>query len=36
LLVQQMFRLKSVLPAMAGGVLQALFLFLVLALVLTS
>jgi hypothetical protein len=35
LLVQQMFRLKSVLPAMVGGLFQALFLFLVLALVLT-
>jgi hypothetical protein len=36
LLVQQMFRLESVLPAMAGGVFQALFLFVELALVLTS
>jgi hypothetical protein len=35
LLVQQMFRLKSVLPAMPGGLFQALFQFLLLALVLT-
>ena len=36
LLVQKMFRLESVLPAMAGGALQALFQFLLLALVLTT
>jgi hypothetical protein len=36
LLVQQMFRLKSVLPAMAGGLFQAIFLFLVLALALAT
>jgi hypothetical protein len=35
LLVQHLFRLKSVLPAMVGGVLQALFLFLMLALALS-
>ncbi len=33
LLVQQMFRLKSILPAMIGGALQALFQFLVLGIV---
>ena len=36
LLVQQMFCLPSVLPAMAGGAVQALFQFMVLALVLTG
>jgi hypothetical protein len=33
LLVQQMYRLESVLPALIGGALQALFLFIVLAIV---
>jgi hypothetical protein len=36
LLVQQLYRLESILPAMAGGALQALFQFLSLALVLTG
>jgi hypothetical protein len=36
LLVQQLYRLKSLLPAMAGGAFQALFQFLVLAVVLTT
>lgn len=35
LLVQQLFRLQSVLPTMPGALCQALFLFLVLALILT-
>lgn len=35
LLVQQMYRLPSILPAMVGGALQALFQFLVLAIALT-
>lgn len=35
ILVQQMFHLKSILPAMVGGVLQVLFLFLMLALALS-
>ncbi len=34
-LVQQMYHLKSIMPAMAGGTLQALFQFIVLAIVLT-
>jgi hypothetical protein len=33
LLVQQIYRLKSILPAMVGGVFQALFQFLVLAII---
>jgi hypothetical protein len=36
LLVQQMFHLSSLLPAMVGGAVQALFQFMVLALVLTG
>jgi hypothetical protein len=36
LLVQQLFRMKSLLPAMAGGLLQALYLFLMLALALST
>jgi hypothetical protein len=32
-LVRRMFRLRSILPAVIGGVFQALFQFLVLALV---
>jgi len=35
MLVQQMYRLESILPAMAGAAVQALFQFLSLALVLT-
>jgi hypothetical protein len=36
LLVQQLYRLKSLLPAMIGGTFQALFQFIVLAVVLTT
>jgi hypothetical protein len=36
LLVQQLFRLKSVLPAMVGGAFQVLFQFMVLALALSG
>lgn len=35
LLVQQLYRLESILPAMIGGTLQALFQFLILAIVFT-
>ena len=36
ILVQQMYRLESILPALAGGALQALFQFLSLALILSG
>jgi hypothetical protein len=36
LLVQQMYRLKSLLPTVLGGTLQAVYLFIVLALALTA
>jgi hypothetical protein len=36
LMVQQIYRLKSILPAMAGGALQALFQFITLAIILSG
>jgi hypothetical protein len=36
LLVQELYRLKSILPAMVGGAIQALFLFIVLAMIFTG